>query len=225
MSDVNTNVPLSFARSQVRIYFKQYKEYLSNASQKRQDFQDELAQARAIEGKTSIVREVQRMKRVELQRESAKRIRRMNGTMRTSKGLSKVVVTDENGVDNEIVDKTNMEIALLDAYEKTLTQSNNTPCMQSPLKERIGLSANTQTAFNILEGNSYNDVGIDDITKEVLRYLEMKEGSSNMFTPKPLNVPECKLGWGKMKERTSSSIETDAISVTGSLDIQTMRLR
>ena len=64
------------------------------------------------------------------------------------------------------------------------------PCMQSPLKERIGLSANTQTALNILEGNFYNDVGIDDITKEVLRYLEMKEGSSNMFTPKPLNVPE-----------------------------------
>ena len=92
------------------------------------------------------------MKRVEAQRESAKRIRKMNGTIRTSKGLSKVVVPNDDGTENEIVDKTEMEKALLKEYEKTLTQSNNKPCMQSPLKERIGLSATSQTALDILQG-------------------------------------------------------------------------
>ena len=50
MSDVETNVPTSFAISQVRLYFKKYKEYLKTASEKRQTFLDELAQARATEG-------------------------------------------------------------------------------------------------------------------------------------------------------------------------------
>ena len=37
MSDIDTNVSLSFVNSQVRIHFKQYKDYLANASEKRQN--------------------------------------------------------------------------------------------------------------------------------------------------------------------------------------------
>ena len=46
--------------------------------------------------------EIERMKRVESQRHSARRIRKMNGTLRMNKGLTKVVVQDEEGVKTEI---------------------------------------------------------------------------------------------------------------------------
>ena len=72
MRDTNTEVPKSFAISQVRAEYK--KEYLPNPETKRQTFQERLAQARAAEGKTSIFKEIKRMKRVEAQRHSARRI-------------------------------------------------------------------------------------------------------------------------------------------------------
>ena len=221
MSEVETNVPLSFVNSQLRIHFKQYKEYLMNAAEKRQGFQDQLAQARAAEGNKSLANEIEKIKQVEAQRESAKRIRRMNGTLRTSKGLSKVVVPKEDGTEIELIDKEEMERALLEAYEKTLTQSNRTPCMSSPLVERLGLSATKETAHNVLHGYYFNEEGIEDTTIEVLKYLEFKEGTKQIFKPKPLNVPECKIGWGKAKERTSSSMRNGTHFghwITGYLD-------
>merc|ERR1712035_109834 len=110
--------------------FRKYKEYLKSAAHKRQTFQDELAQARAREGKQKISKEVERMKREDAQRESSRRIKKMNGTQRMMKGLTKVVVNREDGVEIELVGKQEMEKALLNTYEKTLTQSNRTPCMQ-----------------------------------------------------------------------------------------------
>ena len=74
MKDTYTDVPKSFAILQVRAEYKKYKEYRLNAETKRQTFQEGLAQARAAEGKTSIVKEIERMKRVEAQRHSARRI-------------------------------------------------------------------------------------------------------------------------------------------------------
>ena len=207
IGEIETNVPLNFANSQVRSEYKKYKEYLLQASLKRQNFQEELAQARANEGKTSIVKEIERMKRVETQRDSARRIRKMNGTLRQNKGLPKVMVQDLNGDEIEIVEKEAMEKALLDSYEKTLTQSNTTPCMQSPLIERLGLCATTETAVDILMGNAYNEDGIDESTKEVLKFLAMKEGMRKHFMPKSLEVAECQSGWKKVRERTCSSMK------------------
>ena len=75
-----------------------------------------------------------------------------------------------------------------------------------PLMERLGLSATKETALNMLHGSQYNDEGIDKTTKEVLKYLALKEGTKDLFKPKPLNVPECKIGWGKANGRTASSM-------------------
>ena len=146
------------------------------------------------------------MKRIEVQRESLRRIKKMNGTLRNAKGLTKVVIPRENGSDLELVEKLDMEKALLEAYEMTLTQSNRTPCMQFSLLERIELNATKETAQKIIEGSEYNDEGIDNATKEVLKYLALKEGSNRYFAPKSLNVEECQEGWRKVSERTSSSM-------------------
>ena len=41
----------------------------------------------------------------------------------------------------------------------------------------------------------------------MLKYLQLKEGSNKIFISKPLDVDECKVGWKKAKERTSSAMQ------------------
>jgi len=49
--------------------------------------------------------DIERMKQTEWQRVSAQRIRRMNGSVQSSKGLTKVVVQGYDGKDIGLVDK------------------------------------------------------------------------------------------------------------------------
>ena len=69
------------------------------------------------------------MKRIENKEISAGRIRRINGTSRTSSILDPVITSDEDEVDVAINEKLLMEEIILKAYEVDLTQANNTPCM------------------------------------------------------------------------------------------------
>ena len=79
--------------------------------------------------------------------------------------------------------------------------------MQSPLVERLGLSATTETALHILDGEDYDAEGLEDSTKEVLQYLALKKNTKQFFTPKPLDVAECQADWRKATERTCSSMK------------------
>ena len=72
--------------------------------------------------------------------------------------------------------------------------------------ERLGLNATNEIAKKITEGTAYNDDGIDTKTREVLKYLALKEGSKRFFEPRPLDIKECQEGWKKVTERTSSSM-------------------
>ena len=135
--------------------------------EKRHHFQQELATARAKEGNLKVSKEIERMQCTEQQRLSAKRIRRMNGSERSTKGLTKVVVPGDDGDDIELVEKVAMEEALLEAYETTLTQANKTPCMVSPLKERLGLCRTGDLADALIHGDHSNLDGVDGATQEV----------------------------------------------------------
>ena len=58
----------------------------------------------------------------------------MNGTARKIGGLNKVEAPDEIGNLIELTDKVLMGKALLEEYERCVTQANDTPCMQPPMK-------------------------------------------------------------------------------------------
>ena len=78
MEMVNTDVNKEFALLQINELFKVYKEYLRKKIEKRQDFQNELAIARAKEGKLKVSVEIERMQRTERQRALAQNIHCMN---------------------------------------------------------------------------------------------------------------------------------------------------
>ena len=207
LSMVNTNVQLDYAQKQLNDSFIEYKKYLENSTQRRQDFLHSIAQARAKENKIKVSKEVERMVRTEQQRTSAKRIRRMNGSLRQSGGLTKVVVQDDNGLECEVVKKEEMEQALLQAYEVTLTQANVTPCMQSPLYEHMGPCGNGDLVTDILMGNELHLEGVSQSTLEVLKYLQLKEGTKVMTAPTPLCREECQSGWKGINEGISSAMK------------------
>ena len=211
MEMVNTNVNKEFALLQINELFKVYKEYLSQKVEKRQDFQNELAIARAKEGNTKVSVAIERMQCTERQRASAQSIRRMNGSVRSSKGLAKVIIKGDDGLNIELVEKTAMEKALLEAYALTLTQANTTPCMVSPLKDIFGDYGTSHDSYKLTHGDtSVLDeglYGVDESTIEVLKYLTLKGDGIQQYIPRPLNVEECKQGWKRATERTSSAMK------------------
>ena len=206
MRDTETNVTQQYAQDQIHKEFDSYKEYVNNSASKRQSFLHELAQAKASKGKLKVSTQLKVILRNEAQRASAARVRRMNGTTRTSQGLPKVIILNPDGVDTEVNDKGQMEGILLDAYEHTLTQANGTPCMRSPLRERLGLCGTGSLVDDILLGDLDSLEGVDDSTVEVLKYLSLKNGRYDFSPPLPLSVEECQEGWCKTNERIASAM-------------------
>ena len=200
MEAINTNAHKAFATLEIDKLFIKYKEYLKESIELRQTFQHELAQARAIEGNTKIATEIDRQERIEVQRLSASRIRRMNGNIRISQGISQVIVPDDEGIESEITDKIPMEAALLKAYEINLTRANTTPCMTSPLKESLGPCAKGEFAKELLLGNIRSMEGVDEATMEVLKYVSLNEGKKLPHTSIPILTSKCQRGWMKIKE-------------------------
>ena len=80
MNDINTNVPDKFVKQEIDKLFIRYKEYVSEATELRQSFQQALASVRAIDINTNVSKEIAIQERVEAQRLTAARIQRMNGT-------------------------------------------------------------------------------------------------------------------------------------------------
>ena len=108
MDNVNTNVPDEYTQIEIDKLFLQYKEYISDATSLRQSFQHALASARALEGNTKAATKLATHDRVEAQRLTATRIRRMNGTCRNSGGLAQVVAPNTEGEWVELQDRESM---------------------------------------------------------------------------------------------------------------------
>ena len=168
--------------------FLQYKEYITDATSLRQSFQHELASAKALEGNTKAATELATQERVEAQRLTALRIRRMNGTCRSNGGLAQVIAPNTEGEWVELQEREPMEKALLQAYEINLTQAKDTPCMIFPLSTILGGCGETEGARVILEGLDYDRRGIEVATQEVLKYVTLKTGSKLNYTPTALCV-------------------------------------
>ena len=79
--------------------------------------------------------------------------------------MAKAVVPGGIGGEVELVDKQEMEQALLDAYEIILAQANDTPCLVSPLKEQMGKCGTGEIINDVLLGKKVDFEGIDEATR------------------------------------------------------------
>ena len=106
---------------------------------------------------------------------------------------------DENGNWIEMTDKTLMEKALLEEYERCVTQANSTPCMQHPMKEVLGNIVPNKIADEIMQGTFVPPDGVSDEIREVFKYLALKDGMESIYRPKPMTINECQQGWKGVK--------------------------
>ena len=110
-----------------------------------------MATAKANAGKISVSNALKSLQEQETVRETWGIIRRMDGSTRVGKGLSMVVVPDEEGEWTERVTRADIEEATLLENEKRFTQSKNTTMMVSPMVEELGMLGIRMAADAILD--------------------------------------------------------------------------
>ena len=205
MDRTNTDVSLQMAEDNLVVAFKEYKTFIKNASEKRIEFQYALAAAKAKQGNIKISQAIKNMVRIEEQRDSARRIRYMNGTIRHSSGLTRAVAPNENGEWVEMNTKYAMEEALRSENNRRFTQANDTPLMRGRIYDEFGTIPSQEITSAILDGTYIAPHDTAPEVNEVLTYLQLKDSASAVWKPKPLTVEECKIGWKNTTEKVSSA--------------------
>jgi hypothetical protein len=153
---------------------------------------EEVAAARAAEGKTSLAQELRNLLTREQQRKDTRLIKQaMSGNQR--KGLSSIEIQDHEGHWIEINDQQTIENELLKELACRFNQASHTPFQMDPLLSDIGTLGITKASQQILKGN-YQPTAQTD------------EWARNLITEVPIDLTreQYKLGWKKVKEKTSA---------------------
>ena len=116
-----------------------YIKVLKDSEERRNTFLNDLATAKAKSGNVKIANALKQIQQNEAQRTSWARIHIMDGTLRTGKGLTRIIAPNEEGEWEERVVKNEIEKGCIEAYERTLTQTKLTPMTISPLIEDFRL--------------------------------------------------------------------------------------
>jgi hypothetical protein len=154
---------------------------------------EEVAAARAAEGKTSLAQELRNLLMREQQRKDAQLIKQaMSGNQR--KGLSSIEIQDREGHWIEINDQQTIENELLKELACRFNQASNTPFQTDPLD--IGTLGITKASQQILKGNYQPTAQTDEWARNLIPFLAQ--------APTDLTPEQYKLGWKKFKEKTSA---------------------
>jgi len=122
---------------------------------------EELATARAMEGKNTVATEVKQLLQRETQQRDARLIRRVNGRLRSG-GISSVIApVGNNSAGIEVTDKEGIERALLDENQRRFNQASGTPFMTSPLYDAVGPLGISKCAQETLAGTFEVPEGVD----------------------------------------------------------------
>ena len=206
--DESTMVTRSYAHSKLHQAYTKYSTITNQATKRRSTFLEDLAMAKAKEGNSKASTELLKMRRLEKVRASWARIHRMDGSVRQSKGLCKVISPDYDGNWTEKCTKNEVEQGLLEENERRFTQAFNTPLTIPPLSSDFGLLGNGPEADNLLQGNYTPPSSVDPTTAEVLSNLSITDTPKHTIQPTPITCNELCEGWQRVKERTSSSPST-----------------
>ncbi len=200
----------TFSEETMKEEYAQAKEEMSfvtkSADAKRNTWLDGLITAQAAESKTKKATHWKQYRQRENARQVARQIRRVNGTARTSGGLSEVIAIDPDNVTGPWVhhtEKEPIENACLREAETRFTQSHPTPFLQQPLLDDFGLFGDTAATDQVLAGTYEPKPGTDPYAVKLLPFLArppgVKEGKKEM------TEEEYRYGWQQARESTASS--------------------
>jgi hypothetical protein len=182
---------------------KSYKAAKKLASLWRNDFLDNLAQAKAEKNGTDPKNETNALIHLEKQRRQARNIKRMRGKL-GSVQVTKVYQTDEDGTKTVCETQTTMVQAFFKENNTRFSQTESTPPMQMPLIDDLGYLAETDKAKQVLDGNYDPLMSVDSYTRELLHELRRPEvirQKGDIRTT--ITSEEHVLGWKRTKEKSA----------------------
>ena len=167
----------------------------------RQDFVDGLAEAQADAQNIPVVTALKNIQHREAQRDNARTIQYV--LHKTHGGGTAMVIVVRNGVIVELTSKFDIEQALLMENLRKYHQIEGfSQLLLGPLLDDIGLLGEGPQVDNILDGSYIVPDGTTTGTRLYLSSMIRPTGTD--CTRKKYSIEDFKLGWKKMKERTSS---------------------
>jgi hypothetical protein len=161
---------------------------------------EEIATARAAQGKTEIAQESRNLISREKQRQDAQTIKNcMNATIQ--KGLSTIEVQDLNGEWREVTEREPMETELLRELEVQFNQAANTPFQTEPLLSDLGPLGISDTSQQILKGTYMPGNKVDEWAKWIIPFLKQVIPTKQATDLTPIQYRQ---GWKCIKEKTSA---------------------
>lgn len=130
-------------------------------------------------------------------------LKKLNNTAVTT-----VEVTQEDGSTIELTDRLDIEHACIVENMKKYSQTENTICMQEPLRTLLGKTGTSTLCSNILDGTAQFPTNTPRYTKEFFHQLAMNPEAQNHPFHTRLTSEDFRDGWKKMKESTSAASKT-----------------
>ena len=109
----------------LNVAYKEYKEAKKKAERWRNEFMEDLAEARSLAKDTDKDKELKQLRTIEKQRTQARNIKRMHGKLQRN-ATTKIYITDNNGR-QVVTDKDGMVEAVIDENDARFSQSEDTP--------------------------------------------------------------------------------------------------
>ena len=185
--------------------WKHYWKIKKQAHQLRKGFLMQKAEAISEESETQTASNVfkQLIQREKQQEDS----RKIKGTLKKLRKLAvtSVKVLQSDGMIAEINDKEQMEIECVKENDKKYSQTNNTICMQEPLRSLLGRTGNTAFCNSILDGSVDLPPNTPIYTRELFQQMQQVHPTQNNDINKGITEAEFQEGWKLMKEATSSA--------------------
>jgi hypothetical protein len=177
-----------------------YRRLKKEAPRLRATWLEEVAAARVAEGNTSLAQELKNLVSREQQRRDARLIKHaMSSNVR--KGLSVIEIEDRDGNWTEVTDQKTIEHELLKELKSRFNQASHTPFQTEPLLSDVGPLGISEKSKHILQGMYIPIDQIDEWARNLLPFLSQVIPTE---VQSDLTPEQYKLGWKKVKEKTSA---------------------
>lgn len=183
---------------------KELFEKTKSAREIRDDHYKEKARIKALEDDLDSATVYTTMIARENFRDSNRRIKFARGKLNKT-GLTKVEVHTADGI-KEITEKEEIERVCMDENDDKYHQTNNTPCLQQPLRELLGRVGETEFAQSILDGTFVAPDNTDPYVIELFKELKRDDRIEGETMKAEITSDMFVTGWKKMKEQTSAGI-------------------
>lgn len=159
LDSTTRGMPLQSLEESLRNEYKAYYQWKGDANLLRTNALEELAMALAEQGNVTKEKMLKALRDREQQRSTARKIRYIQGKIRTG-STTMVSVTDSEGNRQDITERIDIERAIRKINHQKFTQSANTPFYLPPLSTEFRFKGMTSATHATLAGlyDSYHDI-------------------------------------------------------------------